>query len=168
MMKNFVKIALALGALGLAGEAQAGTATGTIAVSATVVSSCAVTSAGAMAFGNVTGNAVAYNATSTINITCTNGTPYTYYANTGANYGSGQMRMQGVTTAGQFLNYGIYTSAAATTAFPTTSALATTAGTTGTGNGSAQAYTVYGQIPINTTLPSPQAYADTVTLTVSY
>lgn len=163
-MKKFFGIALALGALGMAGGAQAGTAPGTIAVSATVASSCAVNSAGAMAFGTVTGNVSAVPATSTISVTCTNTTPYTYYTNTGLYVSSSQMRMQGATTTTQYLPYTLYTTSAYTTTFPTSS----TGALSGTGTGSAQTITIYGQIAAGITLPSPQTYADTVTLTVAY
>ena len=37
----------------------------------------------------------------------------------------------------------------------------------GTGNGASQAYTIRGRVPIQTT-PAPGAYADTVTVTVTY
>ena len=37
----------------------------------------------------------------------------------------------------------------------------------GTGNGASQSYTVFGQVPAQTT-PAPAAYSDTITVTVTY
>jgi spore coat protein U-like protein len=57
----------------------------------------------------------------------------------------------------------MYSDSGRTTVFPTA-----TGTLSGTGIGSAQSILIYGQIASGITLPTPQAYTDTITFTVSY
>jgi spore coat protein U-like protein len=71
--------------------------------------------------------------------------------------------MKGVASAA-LINYSLFRDA------PMTLNWGQTIGTDtvpGTGNGSAQPYQVYGQIPTQTT-PAPDTYNDTITVTVTY
>jgi spore coat protein U-like protein len=149
-------------ALGLgARPASATTATTTFAVTATVQSTCLV-SATAMAFGTYTG-ALA-TSTSTVSVTCSNTTPYNVGLSaglaTGATVGTRAMTGPGAAT----LSYGLFQDAGHTVNWGLTVGTDTVAGT---GNGSAQAITVYGQTAAGQYV-APGSYADTITATVTY
>ena len=156
--------ATALGclALGLApGSAVAATATTTFAVSATVQATCVV-SATPMAFGTYTGVVAA--ATSTVSVTCTNTTAYNVGLNAGTATGATvtTRKMTGPNAA--VLAYSLSSDAAHSVNWGQTVGTDTVAGT---GNGSAQGLTVYGQVAAGQYV-APGAYADTITATVSY
>jgi len=140
-----------------AGPAVAATATTTFTVSATVVAACSV-SATSLAFGSYTG-AGNVDQTSTISVTCSNGTDYSVALNDGAN-ASGSTRQM---TAGgsNYLTYQMYSDAARTTVWNAAAPV------TGTGNGAAQSLTVYGRIPSGQSVAAG-SYSDTVQVTVTY
>ena len=141
----------------------ASTATSTMAVSATVVASCTVATT-AMSFGNY--NNALLTSTATVTATCSNTTPYNLGLNAGTASGAT------VTTRGTFvsgtpavvLNYGLYSNSSRTTNWGMTIGTDTV---TGTGNGAAQPFTVYGQIPAGQ-LVAPGAYTETITVTITY
>ncbi|MCL4525890.1 MAG: spore coat U domain-containing protein [Gammaproteobacteria bacterium] len=145
----------------LSDQPQASTATATFTVSATVAATCTI-SATNLAFG--TYNGALTNANSTVTVTCTNTTPY----NVGLNAGTATAAtvstraMTGPSSA--TLSYGLFQNASYTTNWGDTIGTDTE---TGTGNGSAQALTVYGQIPAGQ-YPAPGAYTDTITATITY
>lgn len=147
----------------MAAPAVAATTTTTTAVSATVQATCLVT-ASAMAFGTYTG--VVADSTATITVTCTNTTPYTV----GLSAGLGATPAATVTTrhmtgaAAANLNYALYSDTGRTTNWGMTPVTDTVAGT---GNGAAQALTVYGRVAAAQYV-APGAYTDTVTATVTY
>lgn len=151
--------ALALGPGGL--FAHAATATTTFGVSATVQSTCLV-SATSLAFGTYTG--VASTSTSTVSATCTNTTPYNVGLSAGTATGATVTTRKMTGPSSAVLSYAIYQDSARTTNWGQTVGTDTIAGT---GNGSAQVITVYGQIPAGQYV-APGAYADTITATVSY
>jgi spore coat protein U-like protein len=163
MMKSTLPTAaLACLALGFAPtSAFAATATTTFAVSATVQATCIV-SASAMGFGTYTG--VAIPTTSTVSITCTNTTPYNVGLNAGLATGATVSARKMTGPAGALLNYALYSNAGRTTNWGTTIGTDTV---TGTGNGSAQAITVYGQLAASQYL-APGLYSDTITAIVTY
>ena len=143
--------------------ALASTATSSMAVSATVVASCTV-SASPMAFG--TYNNALLTSTATVSATCTNTTTY----NVGLSVGTASGAT--VTTRSMFvsgtpavlLNYSLYSNSGRTTNWGNTVGTDTVSGT---GNGSAQVLTVYGQIPAGQ-LIAPGSYTDTITATITY
>jgi spore coat protein U-like protein len=142
-------------------EATAATTTSTFQVTATVVATCTVASTD-LAFGNYT--AVQADQTSTITVTCTNSTPYTVAlgAGTFASATPTTRRMTG--PAGATLAYSLYRDAARTLNWGQTVGTDTASGT---GNGAAQAITVYGRIAAGQFV-APGAYADTITVTLTY
>ena len=139
------------------------TATSSMAVSATVVSSCTISTT-PMSFG--TYNNSLLTSTATVTATCTNTTPYNVGLNAGTASGAT------VTTRGMFvsgtpsvvLNYSLYSNSARTTNWGMTVGTDTVSGT---GNGAAQAITVYGQIPSGQ-LVAPGSYTDTITASITY
>lgn len=126
-------------------------------VSATVVSTCAV-SASDLAFGNYlpSGNT---DQTTSITVTCGNGTGYSVALNDGNNASGGARRM--INGGSNFLSYELYSDSGRTTVWNTASPV------TGTGSGAAQTLTVYGRIPNGQNVPVG-AYTDTIQVTVTY
>lgn len=165
---NVIKSALSaavLGSLALVGaptSAVAATATTTFAVTATVQATCIV-SATPMAFGTYTGALLA-STTSTVSVTCTNTTPYNVGLNAGLATGATVTARKMTGPAGALLAYSLFSDSARSINWGQTIGTDTV---TGTGNGSAQALTVYGQVAAAQYL-APGAYTDTITATVTY
>jgi len=157
-----VRIAIATGCLALAvvSGAEAATVTTTMPVSATVVATCTV-GANPMAFGNYSGLAVSQ--TTTLTLECTNGTAYNVGLNAGT--GSGATTTTRIMTGGTgSLDYQIFQNATHTTNWGDTIGTDTKLGT---GTGTIQTLTVYGQVPAGQ-FPPVGSYADTITVTVTY
>jgi len=140
---------------------MATTATTTYAVTATVQATCTV-SATALAFGTYTG--VVANSTSSVSVTCTNTTTYNVGLNPGLASGATVTARQMTGPSSALLNYSLYSDSARSVNWGQTIGTDTV---TGTGNGSAQGLTVYGQVPAGQS-PAPGSYSDTITATVTY
>jgi spore coat protein U-like protein len=153
-VKTLVRVLVGFGILAAAGTASAQTATTSFQVLANVQASCSVAATN-LDFGQYDPFAATpKDGSSTISVTCTNGTTY------GVSVPNPTTRsMAG--PAGSMLNYGLYNDTGRTAAFgvPANSA---------TGTGSAQSFTVYGRIPVGQTSARPGNYADTVDVTVTY
>jgi spore coat protein U-like protein len=149
--------------------ADAATATANLTVQLTVTATCSVNAA-TLNFGSTGLLASAITQSTTLAVTCTNSTPYSVGLDNGANFTTTRRMRQGATS--NFIGYGLFTDAGLTN--PWTTASSSTTCTTanscalGTGNGSAQSITVFGQVPALGTAPAPGAYTDTVTITVTY
>lgn len=161
-LKSILSTALLGGlALGLAPDsAIAATATTTFGVTATVQATCLI-SATTMAFGTYTG--VVANSTSTVSVTCTNTTPYNVGLDAGLATGATVTTRKMAGTGGALLNYALYSDSARTLNWGNSSG----SWVAGTGNGSAQTLTVYGQVAAAQYL-APGSYSDTITATVNY
>lgn len=166
---KLLAIALTTGLLSAGAASAANPATATFLVSATVLKTCTV-SATPLAFGNYTPGSGAISNTSSINVACTNGSPYTMTVNGGSTTG-GSITQRLMTNGTQTLQYNLYT----TNTFTTLLGDGTTGGSakvTGTGAGLATASTttVYGQLPDSTANQAvpPGSYTDTVTVSVAY
>lgn len=146
---------------GLPKPAQAATATTTFQVTATVQATCLI-SATNLAFGTYTG--VVTTSTSTITVTCTNTSPYNVGLNAGTATGATVTTRQMSGPGGASLSYALYQDAAHTKNWGNTVGTDTVAGT---GNGSAQALTAYGQVGAGQFV-TPGAYVDTITATVTF
>ncbi|HEY2444705.1 MAG TPA: spore coat U domain-containing protein [Rhizomicrobium sp.] len=148
--------------LGLGATAWAGTTTTNFTVSATVVAAC-VTSATNINFGNYSASSGSPdNASNTVSVTCTNNDPYTIALNGG---NSGQVNARTMTNGSNTLGYGIYTSSSYTTIWG--DGTNGTSTVSGTGNGAAQNYTAYGQVPA-AEYAAAGSYTDTITATVTF
>lgn len=132
-------------------------------VSATVVKKCTVT-ASPLNFGNGVGLlTTAVNATSTLGVQCSNGTPYNVGLDAGTNAG-GNINARKMVLAGNNITYQLYQNSARSTVWGNTIGSNTVAGT---GSGNTQSLTVYGQVPAQATPPAG-TYNDTVNVTVTY
>lgn len=155
---------LALGFLmsGLSSRSvPAATPTASFGVTATVQAACQVT-ANAMAFGAYT--AAALNATTTVSVTCTNTTPYNVGLSAGLAPGATVTTRKMTGPGSALLSYALVSNPQGTVNWGQTVGTDTVAGI---GNGAAQAFTVYGRI-LGEQYVANGAYADTITVTVTY
>jgi len=170
-MKKISYLPLVVASL-LSSNAMAATATGNLIVKATVQKSCAVNTSATgtvtdavIDFGTITSlstNVDSSTASGTqLTVLCTNGTGWAVAFNDGANSEATQRRMKGPAST-DFIPYNLYSVSSGGTIITTTTAYS------GTGTGTIQNNTIYGRIPAGTALPSPGAYIDTVTMTVTY
>ncbi len=148
-----------------AAPAFAATTSTTLNVSATVTSNCTVSSS-ALAFGNVdplSGSDV--DSSGGITVTCTNGTAWSAAAGVGGGTGA-SFADRFMNSGGNLLAYNLYTDAARSSVWG--DGTGSTATISDTGSGVAQAVTVYGRVASGQATVPPGAYADTVSVTVTY
>ena len=145
------------------GAAFAATATTTMTVQVTITATCTINSTSTLNFGSQGVLSANVDQTSTIQVTCTNTTPYNIGLDAGTGAGA-TVAVRKMTSSGATVNYSLYSDSGYTTVWGNTVSTDTVAGT---GNGAAQNYTVYGRIPAQTT-PAPGNYSDTITVTVTY
>ncbi len=163
MRNNRISLLVAAAALATClspAKSQAATATSAIAVSATVLSFCTITAA-PLIFGNYT--SVTLDGTTTVTVVCTLSTPYQVTLNAGTGTGA-TVAVRKLTNGAVTLNYSLYSDAARATVWGATIG---TDSVGGTGTGLTQALTVYGRIPAGQ-FPTPGAYSDVVTATITY
>jgi spore coat protein U-like protein len=154
-------VAIALAATN--GSAQAATATTSFQVQLTIEAQCLINSASTLSFGTQGVLSANVDQTSTIQVQCTDTTPYTIGLDAGTGAGA-TVATRKLTGGGSTINYSLYTNAGRTSVWGTTIGSNTVAST---GTGAAQSFTVYGRIPAQTT-PAPATYTDTITVTVTY
>src|SRR3954453_9291316 len=134
----------------LAGAGPAASTTTTFAVQATITATCTINSASTLNFGNQGILAANVDQSSTVQVTCTNTTPYNIGLDAGTGSGA-TVATRKMTSGGATVNYSLYSDSAHTTVWGTTIGTDTVAAT---GNGTGQSYTVYGRVPPQTT-PAP-------------
>jgi spore coat protein U-like protein len=162
--RNIACIALAICAPACDAYATTTTTT-TFGVSLTLNADCVITSASALDFGTSGVLSSAIDDQSAIGVQCTDTTPYNIGldAGTAADATVSTRQMTG-SVSGALVNYTLYSNSGMTTNWGNTVGSDTVSAT---GNGSVQNYPVYGVVPAQTT-PAPDAYADTITVTVTY
>jgi spore coat protein U-like protein len=138
-----------------------GTFTGTMQVSATVSAYCGI-SASALNFGTYAGALLKVN--SSVTATCTSTTPYNVGLNQGTATGATVTNRSMTGPSSTLLAYSLFSNSGLTTNWGNTVGTNTLAGT---GNGAAQALTVYGQIAAGL-YKNPGSYSDTITATITY
>lgn len=148
-----------------AAGANAGSTTTTFTASATIASACTVTATN-LSFGTYSAtSSTALTGTSTINVYCTWGSPYTVLLNVGT--GGGTFATRDMANGTNLMQYNLYTTSAHTAIWGDgTSSTSTVAGT-GVGVLTASPNTVYGNIPISQDLPAG-TYSSIITVTVNY
>ena len=144
-------------------DVEAATATGTFNVQVTIAATCVVTSATNLNFGTQGVLAANVDQTSTINVTCTNTTPYNIGLDKGVN-GASVTTRQMKSAGPALINYSLFSDAGRTVNWGNTVGTDTVAAT---GTGSAQPFTVFGRIPPQVS-PVPALYTDTITVTVTF
>ena len=131
-------------------------------VRAEYLPSCAV-SAGNLNFRTVGAIGSNIDATNSIDINCTVGTPYSVSLDNGSSGGAGPLSRL-MAAAGNTVTYQIFQNAARSIAWGD---LIGTNTISGTGTGVVQNLTGYGRVPVQVT-PIPGTYTDTVIVTVTY
>lgn len=144
-----------------------GTNTSPLTVTLTLLANCTIT-ANPLNFGSTGVLAAAVNQQTTVSVTCTNTTPYNIGLDGGTVTGSTVTArlMAGTATGntGTTVGFQLYQDSGRTTLFGNTQGTNTEGGT---GTGSAQSISVYGQVPAQAT-PKPDTYTTTVTATVYF
>jgi spore coat protein U-like protein len=159
-----VRLALILGSLMCAAApSEAATATTSFTVQITIVANCAIDSASTLNFGSQGILSANVDQTSTIQVTCTNTTPYNIGLSAGAGAGA-TVATRKMTSGGNTIDYSLYRDVGRSQVWGTTIGTDTVAAT---GNGTAQSHTVYGRVPPQVT-PAAATYTDTITVTVTY
>jgi spore coat protein U-like protein len=143
-----------------AAPALAGTATANLTVSASIAGACTVGGA-ALAFGTYT-SAAASTTSTTVQVTCSNGTNATVSLNQGNNNNKASASgTRALANGANYLGYDIYSDSGYTTLWNT----ANTQAVVSTGN--PVSLTAYGKIPAGQS-PATGSYNDTVTITVTF
>ena len=134
----------------------------TFNVTGTIISTCNAATATNLSFPQSSILSSNVDATSSLSVVCTKGTPYNIRLDNGLT-GTGPTQRK-MSFSGSSVTYGLYTNSARTSAWGSTDGTNTNGGT---GTAAAQNYTVYGRVPPQVT-PRPGTYSDTVTATVSF
>jgi spore coat protein U-like protein len=134
---------------------QAATTTSTFTVQMTVTSSCVINSASTLNFGNQGVLVANVDNTSTLQVQCTNTTPYNIGLDAGTGTGA-TVAARKMTNGANTITYSLYSDSGRTTVWGNTVGTNTVSAT---GNGASQTYTVYGRVPSQTT-PAAATYTD--------
>lgn len=167
MKKSFLSSAIMTVAgiltIGLASSVAvaATNSTTTFQVTANVQANCTV-SANNLDFGNYTGTLT--SATSNLNVTCTNSTPYWVGLDAGQASGATVSTRSMKGPSSNMLSYAIFQDGGHASNWGNTDGVNAA---TGTGTGSSQTLTMYGQIPAGQNVV-PGSYSDTITATLTY
>jgi spore coat protein U-like protein len=154
-----IATALVLGS----GSLYAATVTTTFQTRVVIAATCIIGGATTLDFGSPGLLNANVDQTNTIQVQCSNTTPYNIGLDKGTNGSTVTTRlMKGSGSA--TIQYSLYTDSAHTTNWGNTIGTDTVPST---GIGASQSFTVYGRIPPQTT-PAPDTYTDTVTVTVTY
>ncbi len=137
------------------------TANASFAVKANMLAHC-ILSAAPLVFGSYIG--VVNNATTSIDVTCTNQTSYTVGLSQGKSSRATVTKRAMTGPAGTLLHYGLYSDSGHTLNWGDTAA---TNWVSGAGAGGKQSLTVYGQIP-GGQFPRPGSYSDTIIAKITY
>ena len=141
----------------------ASTTTSTFTAQVMIAASCTINSASTLNFGSQGVLIANVDQTSTVQVQCTNTTPYNIGLDAGTGTGA-TVAVRKMTNGANIVNYSLYSDSGHTVVWGNTVGTNTVVAT---GNGAAQSYTIYGQVPAQTT-PAPATYTDTITVTVTY
>ena len=164
-MRHHQAFALCGLAILASGSAQAVTSiTTTFQAKLTISTQCVITNTNILDFGTNGVLTVNVDLATTVSVLCNNLAPYTIGLDAGQ-FGSGvtARKMQGGPSS-ELISYSLSTDAARNTNWGNTIGTDTVSAT---GTGNSQTFTIYGRVSPQTT-PRPGAYADTVTMTVTY
>ena len=139
-----------------------GNSTTTTTVLATVATTCSVVAAD-INFGSNGVLTSDIDATSSIQVTCNGGTNYQVSLSAGTAPGATTTTRK-MTSGADFISYFLYRNSTRTANWGNNLGVDTVSGV---GSGSAQALTIYGRVPTQTT-PPPSSYSDAIVVTVSF
>ena len=156
-------VGIVAGVLTATSAAQATTTTTTFTVQMTITGSCPINSASTLNSGSKGVLTANVDQSSTIQVQCTNTTPYNIGLDAGTGSGA-TVTSRKMTSGGSTINYSLYSDSGRTSNWGNTVGTDTVAST---GTGASQSFTVYGRVPPQTT-PAPATYSDTIPVTVTY
>lgn len=130
----------------------------------TINAECQVNAASDLNFGTSGVINEPVQATSEIEVQCTNETPYDIGLNEGTGAGASMATRLMTGPDAETIAYSLYEDAARATVWGDTIGSDTV---TGTGTGSPQTFLVYGEVPVQPT-PSAGTYTDVITVTLTY
>ena len=159
LVRGFVIMLAAM----FSGSAFASTTTSTFQSQITIAASCTILSTTTLDFGSNGVLTANVDQTNTIQVQCTNTTPFNIGLNAGTASGA-TVTTRKMTNGANTVNYSLYSDPGRSVNWGNTVGTDTVAST---GNGASQSFTVYGRVPAQTT-PAPATYTDTVTVTVTY
>jgi spore coat protein U-like protein len=142
----------------------AATTTSTFTVQITITASCTITSTSTLNFGSTGVISANIDQTSTIDVQCTNTTPYDVGLNAGTAAGA-TVTTRAMTSGGATVSYSLFRDSARTLNWGNT--VGTDTFHQNSGNGASQVVTVFGRVPPQST-PAPGTYTDTITVTVTF
>jgi spore coat protein U-like protein len=154
-------VLLLAGLMSLTNAAFAQVATANLSVQITITAGCILQNVGNIDFGSHALLSSNIDATGSFEVLCTTGVPYTVSLDGGGGGSIGARRME---TGGQQIGYQLYSNPGRSQVWGETLNVDRVAGT---GSGAAQALTIYGRVPPQTT-PLAGTYIDTVTITLNY
>lgn len=137
--------------------------TGSFDVRITISAECQITSTETLDFGMTGVLTSATNTTGTLQVACTNTTPYSIGLGSGLGAGA-TTTVRKMTSGSDTIDYRLFRDSARTANWGNTIGVDTVAATA---TGAAQSFTVYGQVPAQTT-PRSATYTDTITVTITY
>lgn len=140
------------------------TATDAFDVRISIVAECEIVSSQDLDFGETGVLSAATLAQSEISVTCTTSTPFQIGLNAGAGSGATVANRLMTGPGGATIAYQLFRNAGRTLNWGNT---LTSDVLAGTGTGSAEEFTVYGQVLAQAS-PAPGDYSDTITVTVTY
>lgn len=164
VMKNLSVLATASAVAAMSVVAvDAATTTDTFTAQIIIQDDCDIVSVANLDFGTQGVLAANVDATAALSVQCTNGTTYDIGLDNGTTAG-GTIATRLMTDGVNTVSYQMFSDAGRTTNWGETIGADTIAST---GTGAAQAFTIYGRVPIQTT-PAAATYTDTVTVTVTF
>jgi spore coat protein U-like protein len=143
--------------------ASASSTTSTFTTQIAIAAACTINSASTLNFGSQGVLIANVDQTSTLQVQCTNTTPYNIGLDTGTGAGA-TVAVRKMTSGGNTVSYSLYSDSGRATLWGNTVGTDTVAAI---GSGASQSYTVYGRVTAQAT-PAPGTYSDTVTVTVTY
>ena len=141
-----------------ASSSYAASATGSFDVTLQVQATCSITASNLSFSSITTGTTSNTDATSSLTVNCSTGTPYSVALGNGANFQSVRRMAWG----GSTVDYILYQDSSRSIEWNSSSTKAST------GNGSDQNFTIYGRIPSGQNIRNTGSYGDTVIATVTY
>lgn len=163
MCRHQYLIAAAVGLLPLSLDAQTVSTQGTLDVRITISTGCQIVSIGALDFGTLVALKSAIDATGTLQVICTEGTAYRIGLSSGAGAQATTSLRKMTSGSGATINYRLFQDSARTLNWGNDNGDSVAF----TGLGTAQSFTVYGQVPAQPA-PSSGSYSDIVDVIITY
>jgi spore coat protein U-like protein len=159
-LQNLLPIAVAIGltSVGMSKMAWAAQDSSSFDSTIQVLPFCSISTSD-LNFGTISAGVISsVDASTTLNVDCSNNTNYSVALSNGANFDSTRRMAWG----GNFIRYALYSDPSRNTEWNSNQTVS------GTGNGSTRIHTIYGRVISGQTVSNPGSYGDTIVATISY